>query len=66
MRCAREEEAPIVFAETSVTRVREELQEGLLRLFAIFRGELTLNFMKYNDMAERPIGRKSLLAEMIC
>ena len=55
MRCAREEEAPTVFGETSVTRAREELQERLLRFIAIFRGELTLNVMQDDDMAERPV-----------
>ena len=65
MRCAREEGAPIVFAETSVTRAKKELQEGLLRSVAIFHGELTLNFMQDDDMAERSICRKSLLAELV-
>ena len=64
MRCAREEEALIVFDETSVTRAREELQERPLRFVAIFRGELTLNFVQDDDMTEQPIDRKCLLAEL--
>ena len=65
MRCAREEETPIVLCKNSVTCAWQKLQESILGIVSILRGSLALNFLQDDDKAERSIGRKPFLAELI-